>query len=113
MARGETITGEEYVRPAIWCAKGVPTEVPEDIAGRPPSGEPDAEDFDPGEGLLVLTHVWREATAEEVAYERRWAEALAKHPGDTSGDKPEPSEPTAEPKKARAAKKARGAREES
>lgn len=64
-AEGEEIVGETYVRPPIWCPLGVAVEVPDDIAGRPPKGKPDADGYDPGEGLLALAHKWRPALKKD------------------------------------------------
>lgn len=33
-------------------------EVPADLAGKPPKGEPDHKTYDPGSGLLAQTDVW-------------------------------------------------------
>lgn len=33
-------------------------DVPDELAGRPPSGVPFDEDYDPGEGLLAQTDSW-------------------------------------------------------
>lgn len=33
-------------------------EVPSDLAGRPPKGDPGDADFDPGEGYLAQVDVW-------------------------------------------------------
>lgn len=56
---GVTIPGESYVRLDISCPHGVAVDVPDEIAGRPPSGD------DPGEGLLALPHVWAKATRSD------------------------------------------------
>ncbi len=56
---GVTIPGEAYVRPDISCPYGVAVDVPDEIAGSPPSGD------DPGEGLLALPHIWQKATRSD------------------------------------------------
>ncbi len=40
---------------------GVPLDVESALAGRPPSGEPGTEGYDPGEGLLAQSTCWQPA----------------------------------------------------
>lgn len=36
-------------------------EVPDELAGRPPSGDPEDDNYDPGEGLLAQVDAWGSA----------------------------------------------------
>lgn len=46
--KGEALTVEE----------GQVIEVPAEIAGKPPKGDPDSKTYDPGSGLLAQADVW-------------------------------------------------------
>lgn len=41
-------------------------EVPDELAGRVPTGKPGDEDYDPGEGLLAQTDVWRPVGSKDT-----------------------------------------------
>lgn len=43
---------------ALTVEEGAVVEVPAEIAGRPPKGEPGTKSYDPGEGFLAQTDVW-------------------------------------------------------
>lgn len=42
-----------------WVNQGETIDVRDSLAGRPPSGEPGTDDYDPGEGLLAQTANWQ------------------------------------------------------
>lgn len=44
---------DEFPDLDVVVARGVPTDVPDEVAGRPPKGAPGDEKYDPGEGLLA------------------------------------------------------------
>jgi hypothetical protein len=45
-------------------------EVPTDVAGRAPKGEPGDEDYDPGEGFLAQVNVWKLAPKTVTAVKK-------------------------------------------
>jgi len=45
----------------LTAARDTELDVPDEIAGRAASGEPGAEGYDPGEGLLAQVGVWERA----------------------------------------------------
>jgi hypothetical protein len=59
---------EVYVADAgVTAKRGVPVSVPDDVAGRAPSGTPGEEGYDPGSGLLAQTDNWSAVAGEDVA----------------------------------------------
>lgn len=51
------------------CPFGETVDVPDEVAGRPPSGTPGTKGYDPGEGLLAQTDVWQSAAGPAQAGE--------------------------------------------
>lgn len=47
-----------------WVERGETVEVSSELAGRTPSGKPEDEDYDPGEGLLAQTGNWAKPTTK-------------------------------------------------
>lgn len=43
---------------ALTVEAGTVIDVPDEIAGKPPKGEPGNKTYDPGSGLLAQTDVW-------------------------------------------------------
>lgn len=58
---GPFADGVEIADTGAWASPGEPVEVPDEVAGRPPKGKPEDEDYDPGEGLLAQTSNWAKA----------------------------------------------------
>lgn len=78
---GQSVQGVELADTGQFAHLGRPLEVDEDLAGRPPSGTPGEDGFDPGSGLLAGdfarpgTKRARDAAARADAYERGMASA--------------------------------------
>lgn len=43
---------------ALTADEGTVIDVPDEIAGKPPKGEPGNKTYDPGDGLLAQSDVW-------------------------------------------------------
>lgn len=62
------VSGEDRVIPATgdFVEAGHQVDVPDELGGRPPEGEPTDEDFDPGEGLLAQPDNWKPAAQRKA-----------------------------------------------
>lgn len=49
-----------------------------DLAGAPPSGDPDSEKYDPGSGLLAQTGVWAKPTTKAAQEATKAAKSIAR-----------------------------------
>lgn len=54
-----------------WVAQGETIDVSPALGGRPPSGEPGTDDYDPGEGLLAQPSNWAIAEEEKPAADEK------------------------------------------